>query len=536
MNIHRTTRRLPRRAQPFVKAMSGAFLAFGATLAQAAPVIESSFEGISQYDAASFGRGFRPPDTMGAVGTTQFLESSNGAFAVYDKASGNQLSLVSDLAFWGAAGQTGANGDNRVLFDHFSQRWIVAGFGNNFADVQIAVSDTADALGPWKSVKFTGYAGGTADYPTLALDKNGVYIGTNNFNAADIFQGVSLFSIPRADLFSAVPSLANMTSFDALSFRDGGGNFQDPNRRGFTLQGAVNFDPGQAANAPGKIVAVDNFAFAFDRFNVNNPGGAGATLSPTPSALVNVPGYVSSFNNGRQPGLPASIDTLDDRISANVVQHGNYLYWVHTIGDGTNHTALRWYVMDATTNAIVQTGDIGGGGYDYYQGSIAVDQFGHAVIGYNRSGSNPADGKVRFYARAFDPIGGGMIASIADYFIKESLVDDYDCGFHGTPGLRNGVACRQRWGDYSAVTIDPLDPNSFWLIGEFAREWDDASGGHPGGSNLARWGTWIAELDFGEIPEPSSSALVALGLLGIATRRRLGQGRVAPGSIPVREA
>jgi hypothetical protein len=146
------------------------------------------FEGISQYDGASFGRNFIPPDTMGAVGRTQYFETSNGAYAVFDKYTGARLSLTSDVAFWAAAGQTGANGDSRVMYNAAASRWIAISFGANTKDLQIAISDTDDALGGWKSVKFEGYAGfgfgATADYPTLALDGNAVYIGTNNFAKA----------------------------------------------------------------------------------------------------------------------------------------------------------------------------------------------------------------------------------------------------------------------------------------------------------------------------------------------------------------
>ena len=55
-----------------------------------------SFEGVSQYDGASFGRNFIPPDTMGAVGKTQYMETTNGAYAVFDKATGTRTSLVSE--------------------------------------------------------------------------------------------------------------------------------------------------------------------------------------------------------------------------------------------------------------------------------------------------------------------------------------------------------------------------------------------------------------------------------------------------------
>ena len=73
-------------------------LGFGCADAQAsfASSVSLSFEGISQYDAASFGRNFIPPDTMGAVGSSQYLEVANGAYAVFDKTTGSHQSLVSD--------------------------------------------------------------------------------------------------------------------------------------------------------------------------------------------------------------------------------------------------------------------------------------------------------------------------------------------------------------------------------------------------------------------------------------------------------
>src|SRR5947207_2102804 len=80
------------------------------------PSLLGGFQGISQYDVAAFARNFIPPDTMGAAGKTQLMEFVNGAVAVFDK-SGTTLSKVSDLAFWAAAGQTGANGDSRVMYD-----------------------------------------------------------------------------------------------------------------------------------------------------------------------------------------------------------------------------------------------------------------------------------------------------------------------------------------------------------------------------------------------------------------------------------
>ena len=83
-------------------------------------------------------------------------------------------------------------------------RALAAGFELSFAagvaNIQIAVSDTDNAASTWKSSVFTGFAGGTADYPTLALDDNAVDIGTNNFNSSGSCRGTTLNVIPLSSL------------------------------------------------------------------------------------------------------------------------------------------------------------------------------------------------------------------------------------------------------------------------------------------------------------------------------------------------
>ncbi len=119
------------------------------------------------------------------------------------------------------------------------------------------MSDTDNALGGWKSVKFTGYAGGTADYPTLALDKNAIYIGTNNF--APSFQGTTLNVIPIASVFGAgAPTVANMKQF--VTPYPGVGE-----DRGFAMQGVNS----RSAGSTGKVVAASLFNYDSLGYKVN---------------------------------------------------------------------------------------------------------------------------------------------------------------------------------------------------------------------------------------------------------------------------
>ena len=480
------------------------------------------FRGVTQYDTRALNGGFSsiPPDTMGAVGATQFMETTNGGYAVFDKATGARTALISDGAFWTAAGQTQAtlpnslpagNGDTRILFDRISNKWIVESFGASLDTIQIAVSTTSDALGPWKSTSFVAHAGGIADYPTIAIDGKAVYIGTNDFSAAGNYEGETLNIISRKDLFGATPTTASLKQFvTPLSAVLGGA---DP---GYAIQG-VN----QLGNDAGKILAVSIQGPDLIRYNVNNPGTAVVTLSNV-SYLGTTP--YDANNPAAQPGDAIIggpvIDTLDDRVSGAVWERNGLIYAVHVVTPtGTDHTAVVWTVSNAATNALVQEGAIGGKGdaYDYFQGAIAVNRSGQVVISYDRSSSDPATGAVSLFAQTFNPTPDGSLVSTGAVLLKVSDTIDYHNGsLEGAP-----AAGRQRWGDYAQVTVDPNNFENFWMIGEYAAEPNTPGAGHPGGTGGTRWGTWVTSLTLAAVPEPGAWAMMLLGfgVAGAAARR-----------------
>ena len=479
----------------------------------AAASVVLGFKGISQFDLrAVLGGSFIPPDTMGAVGATQFMETTNGVYGIYDKATGALQSRQSAAGFWTAAGGVdGLKGDARLLFDKPSQRWIAAQFGATFGDIQIAVSNTSDALvGGWKSTHFSGFAGGTADYPTLAIDSKAVYIGTNNFNAANAFSGTTLNVIARSDLLGAgAPTTASLKQFNT-AFPGGG-------ERGFAIQGVNSTGPDA-----GRVIAAALNTNDSIRYNVNNPGTAGATLGPV--TQLGLTDYKNTNGQARQPDGNRNIDPADQRIGASAWEQNGKIYAVYTAtAVGGDRTEVRWVVTNAATNAVIQEGAIGDATHDFYQGSLTVNASGQVVIGYNRSGFSAADGNVSFLARSFNSDAAGKLVQTNELLLHVSPVNDYHNG-----SVQGAAAVgRQRWGDYSAVTLDPNDDQSFWAIGQYADLWNNAAGcgAVPGGvdgctlTGGSSWGTWIAEIKLdvvGAVPEPETYALMFGGLLAMA--------------------
>ncbi len=477
------------------------------------PGVVLGINGISQMDVRALHSNFSeiPPDTMGAVGTTQFMETSNGAYAVYDKATGTQTKLIADGKFWAAAGQPGmdgaqdfSNGDSRVLFDKASGKWVVASFGANLDTIAIAVSDTSDATGGWKSTTFTGFAGGIADYPTLAIDSKAVYIGTNNFSgsAGNPFAGTTLNVINRNDIVGAGGPAAILTMKQFVTTLADYGAGKD---NGFAIQG-VNQANGSDS---GHIIAAGANNYGPVAYDINNPGSAGATQ--TVAQLLNTTPYDPN-NLALQPDGTRNIDPSDDRFSGQVWEYNGKIYAIHTITlPGGGATVLELYVVDAVTKAIVQHKIIGDGVHDFYQGSLAVNDQGQVVIGYNESG---LDMNVSIFAQSYHQTGGGMIAADGGaVLLKVSPIGNY----HNGSVAGAASVGRQRWGDYAQVTVDPTDDTKFWIIGEYALGYLPSPT-----ASFSRWGTFISEFGVAAVPEPATWAMmiVGFGFAGVAMRRR----------------
>ena len=480
---------------------AGALAIAFSTSASAASLLYG-FEGSDQLAACALNSCFRPPDTMGAVGTTQYVELNNGIFRVHDKSTGATLFSSNPSDFWNTTvGLGGSGGDHRLMFDTASQRWIATAFGVTGNIINVGVSATSDALGPWRGTAITVLApGGTADYATLAVDRDAVYIGTNNFTPSYI--GTTLLVLPRASAFAAAgPNVSGLTT---INTPNGGLD------RGFAIQGVNSMD----SDGVGRVVAdsnVGNYSISYD---VNNPGGP-ATLT----SAVQTNSYTAGPPDGRQPDGTRLVDTLDTRIASSAWEMNGKIYYAQTVaGTGANagSSVIRVVVINAVTKAVLSETTIGDPNYDFYQGSLAINSSGKLVVGYNRSGFSTTDGQISIFARVYNANANGTISQTDEIFIRKSETNAYRCGELNIID----TACRQRWGDYAAVSLDPTNNDNFFVIGEYAR----ASAVIPNFTTTPRaiWGTYIGVIGTGAVPEPATWAqmLLGFGLIGGAIRRK----------------
>src|SRR5258706_541444 len=125
----------------------------------------------------------------------------------------------------------------------------------------------------------------------------------------------------------------------------------------------------------------------------------------------------------------------------------------HSVVAGTTG-GVRWYEIQnpSGTPVVAQQSTFAPDASYRWMGSIAMDQAGDIALGYSVS-STTVNPSVRYAARlASDPAStlGAEVSAVA-----------------GT-GVQSGSSLT-RWGDYSAMTVDPVDDCTFWYTQEYMK-------------------------------------------------------------------
>jgi hypothetical protein len=448
---------------PLARAIAPATAAVSAPSAPM-PSPTVSFNGL---DKATFGAGF-PPDTVGDVGPDHFIQAVNTSIGIFSK-TGTRLAAFTFNSLWSTAGtgtlcDTTNRGDPTVVYDPLGGRWIVADFAFSGDGTTppffecIAVSKTSDPVaGGWFLYAFrTDDAAHPffADYPKMGIWPDGLYMTANMFDSSLDFAEVRVWAFNRTDLESGGPVRNVVIDLGTPAFF----SLMPSNMRT-----ATGIPPAGRENL---LVSESNSLFAFEvwKFHVDY-SGAGSTFSTSP-INVNQTNYSVAASTIPTPGN--SLDSLRERMmmqSQYTNIGGVESLWVnHTVGccGASAPTGIQWAQIDVTggtinTTPIQQQLYPGANdGLSRWMGSLAVDKKGNMALGYSvaNASTNP---DIRYAGR----LAGDPLNTMPQ--TETSMLPGVTPG--SQTGMCGGGKCT-RWGDYSAMTIDP-DGCRFWYTQEY---------------------------------------------------------------------
>jgi len=416
-----------------------------------------------------------PPDSMGAVGPSQILVATNGRVKVFDKSGGLGSLNVTDDTFWSPVSGGAFVTDPHIRYDRLSGRWFLTilnvptvggnAMGPNRILIAVSSGSTVTSTASFTYFQFqqdlvgptpNSDTNGLADYDTLGVDKNALYIAVNVFNQnGSAFIGSTGFVVNKANL---IAGMLTVTAFRQLN--DG------VNPGIVTPQGVDNDDP---AASEGYFIGPD--LVFFSRLVVRrvvNPGGA-----PSISANLNVgvPTTASPISVLAR-GNPFPLDALDDRLFAahvhkNKITGVSSLWTAHNIQVDSSGVAnssggrngSRWYEIQnlTTTPTLNQSGTLfdpsASNPRSYWIPSVAMSGQGHVALGSSFAGVNDFAGVAVSGRLSGDAAGSTRAASIAQPGL--AAYDDF-------------ITDPQRWGDYSQTTVDPNDDMTLWTVQEYA--------------------------------------------------------------------
>ena len=385
--------------------------------------------------------GCSPPDTVGDVGTNHYVQLVNSTkVAIFSKA-GTLLGGPFDLsALWPPGNCAADAGDPIVNYDPLANRWLLAQF-NGLTSLCLAVSLTADPLGAYYAYEF--FTTDFPDYFKIGVWPDGYYVSTNeSAYSAWVFDRVKMLQGLAATGIKAPSSAANL-----LMPADVDGIVPPP------------------AGAPAIYYTfLDNsFHGGTDRlelraFDVDWVTPANSTFttigSPTVAAFTYTVCGFFDLTCAPQPGTGQQVDVVSEwpmfrlayrRFAGHQSLVGNFTVPV------SGRAAPRWFELrgSGTTWSLFQQGT-----YDpdatvhRFMGSIAQDREGSIALGYSAMSAavSPA---IRFATRLVgDPAGTlGSEATLIAGGGSQTASD--------------------RWGDYSALSIDPADDCTFWYTNQY---------------------------------------------------------------------
>lgn len=426
------------------------------------------FEGISNADNQRvIGGMVVPPDTNGDVGLNHYVQWVNLTFAIWDKNGTLLYGPAAGNTLWQGFGgpcEATNNGDPIAQYDQLADRWLMSQFAfpNGYYTGPyyqcIAVSQTGDPTGAWYRYEYKISDTKMNDYPKFGVWPDAYYMSVNQFvfsGDTEDFAGPGVVAFEREKMLLGLP--ANMIYFDISPQY---ASLLPSDMDGFTLPpaGSPNYfvqfsDDSWGGNTDRLMV----FQFHVDWNNPSASTFAGPTVLDTAPFDFNLCPDTILGNCIPQPGTATKLESLTDRLMYRLAYRnfGDHESLVvnHTVdADGTDHAGIRWYEVRnlGGTPTIYQQGTYAPDSHHRWMGSTAMDKSGNIALGFSVS-SDTLYPSIRYAGRlAADPLG--------------TLPQAENELMAGGGAQTGGFA---RWGDYSMLSVDPVDDCTFWFTSEY---------------------------------------------------------------------
>jgi len=459
---------------------------------EAAPTRRAFTTPLQNFPGQPFS-GVYPPDTTLAVGPNYVIQATNGSnttYTIHNKVTGAVAagpivfgSLFSDPSNDCA---TSGGGDPILLFDHQAQRWLISEFtspfvGNFFC---VYISQTSDPItGGWYSYQFEAVQ--FPDYPKYGVWHDGYYVGTNEGTPR-------VYAMQRSAMLTGAaatmqtqniaPSLAGF-GFQMVTPANAEGATPPPASRPATFVRHRDDEVHNAGSNNKTEDYLDIFTFDVDFANPANTtltGPVSLAIAEFDSDLCGL----TSFSCIEQPSASApGLDPLREVVMW-ALQYRNIGGVEKLVGsqttdvNGADRAGVRWWELRSAGGgawAVEQEGTYApsGDSHSRWMPSVSSDTSGNIAVGYS-VGSSSLSAGIRYSGRlSSDPAG---TLTQAETIIQSG----------------SGSQNFDRWGDYSAMFVDPVDGCTFWYTNEYVQ----ASG---------NWATQIASFAFDACGEPGFS-------------------------------
>jgi hypothetical protein len=387
-----------------------------------------------------------------AVGPSHVVVMTNGAIAFFRKSDGFktfQDEIEDSFGFWGSVGATGFVFDPEALYDEMSGRFFVMAAEANAPPNQtksyvlIAVSDDSDPNGTWFKYRLdtTVLAGNLFDSPNIGVSSDVVLVTGDGFGAGTNYP---VYTLRKSDMLAGLPTSFVRSTTLATTTQSAGippASYDSPPAI-YMLEHQEGTNRTQV-----RLIALTN-PFTGPTFTLFN---------------LTVPTY-SAPGDPAQQGSSSRPESFDARFWSVAFRNGR-LWGTHHINTTVQ---ARWYEIATNgwptsgTPTLVQSGTINpGAGINTSFSAITTTAGGHAAMTFAYSSASNFLSMATTYRLACDALN--TMRPVAIHKVSTAA---YTAG---------------RWGDYSAVQVDPVDGRTFWAVHEYA----------IGGS----WRTWVQSVD-----------------------------------------